>query len=202
MEKPKSLQSLFKEKIFRIPDYQRGYSWPPEQLKAFWEDLLSLPERRSHYTGVLTLKQVSGASIAPSDNEFWLLDDHSYHLYHVVDGQQRLTTFVVFIQCFADFLTALPGNEGRPPKDIEVNGTLALQDLQDSYLYKVNPRGLFRTYKFGYTQDDPSDKYMRFRILKEQGAGQIQETFYTLNLDNAARYFAGQLSELHEREGP
>jgi uncharacterized protein with ParB-like and HNH nuclease domain len=51
MERPKSLQSLFKEKIFRIPDYQRGYSWQPEQLKAFWEDLLSLPERRSHYTG-------------------------------------------------------------------------------------------------------------------------------------------------------
>lgn len=31
MEKPISLERLFKEKIFRIPDYQRGYAWqsPP-----------------------------------------------------------------------------------------------------------------------------------------------------------------------------
>ena len=54
MEEPKSLDSLFKEKIFRIPDYQRGYAWQREQLKDFWEDLVNLPEGRFHYTGVLT----------------------------------------------------------------------------------------------------------------------------------------------------
>ena len=37
MEDPKSLDSLFKEKIFRIPDYQRGYAWKEKQLKDFWE---------------------------------------------------------------------------------------------------------------------------------------------------------------------
>ena len=42
MEEPKSLDSLFKEKIFRIPDYQRGYAWQREQLKDFWEDLINL----------------------------------------------------------------------------------------------------------------------------------------------------------------
>jgi hypothetical protein len=201
MEKPKSLQSLFKEKIFRIPDYQRGYSWQLEQFKAFWEDLIALPQGRSHYTGVLTLKQVADESFGPSDNEFWLLDDHSYHLYHVVDGQQRLTTFIIFIQCFAQFFQALPENEEKGPKHVEISGTLSLQDLQESYLFKINPKGAFRTYKFGYTQDNPSYEFMRFRILKEAGAGQIQETFYTLNLDNATRFFTGQLAELHEREG-
>ena len=50
MEEPKSLDSLFKEKIFRIPDYQRGYAWQHEQLKDFWEDLV---DDLSHYTGVL-----------------------------------------------------------------------------------------------------------------------------------------------------
>ncbi len=60
MEEPKPLDSLFKEKIFRIPDYQRGYAWRQEQLKDFWEDLINLPgnqSKRSHYTGVLTLKE-------------------------------------------------------------------------------------------------------------------------------------------------
>lgn len=37
MEDPKSLDSLFKEKIFRIPDYQRGYAWKEKQLKDFWD---------------------------------------------------------------------------------------------------------------------------------------------------------------------
>jgi hypothetical protein len=27
MNEPKSLDSLFKEKLFRIPAYQRGYAW-------------------------------------------------------------------------------------------------------------------------------------------------------------------------------
>jgi len=85
MEEPKSLDSLFKEKIFRIPDYQRGYDWQREQLKDFWEDLINLSGDRSHYTGVLTLKQIPVRDIAKSAKEFWLVDDHSYRVHHIVD---------------------------------------------------------------------------------------------------------------------
>jgi len=104
MDEPKSLDSLFKEKIFRIPDYQRGYAWRREQLKDFWEDLINLSDDRSHYTGVLTLKQISPNEIGESEKEFWLVDDHSYRVYHIVDGQQRLTTFILFLQAFVDFI--------------------------------------------------------------------------------------------------
>ena len=62
--------SLFKEKIFRIPDYQRGYAWQKSQLKDFWEDLINLSGNRSHYTGVLTLKEVRSNDIGDSDNEY------------------------------------------------------------------------------------------------------------------------------------
>ncbi len=113
MDEPISLDSLFKGKIFRIPDYQRGYAWQREQLKAFWEDLLNLSSGRSHYTGVLTLKEIPARDIANSDKEFWLVDDHSYHVYHVVDGQQRLTTFIIFLQALVDFFKALPREQGQ-----------------------------------------------------------------------------------------
>ncbi len=33
-----SLSTLFHKKLFRIPDYQRGYAWKQEQLADFWED--------------------------------------------------------------------------------------------------------------------------------------------------------------------
>ena len=202
MDEPKSLDSVFKEKIFRIPDYQRGYAWQPEQLKDFWEDLVNLSGNRSHYTGVLTLKQIPSQYIAESDKEFWLVDDHSYLVYNIVDGQQRLTTFIIFLQAFVDLIKTLPGNKGKSDESIYITENLNIETLQSRYLFKVKPTGdKFRTYKFGYTKDNPSYDYLRFRILGEEGGGSVQETFYTLNLSNAKRYFTEQLCELYRCAG-
>jgi uncharacterized protein with ParB-like and HNH nuclease domain len=202
MEEPKSLDSLFKEKIFRIPDYQRGYAWQREQLKAFWEDLINLSEGRSHYTGVLTLKLISPEEIAASDKEYWLVEDYSYKLYNIVDGQQRLTTFIIFVQSFVDLLKTLPQNQGKPDDSIYISDTLNVAAVQSKYLFKNKPTGdQFRTYKFGYTVDNPSYQYLRYKILNEPGSGLIQETFYTLNLSNAKDYFSQQLQELYTQAG-
>jgi uncharacterized protein with ParB-like and HNH nuclease domain len=202
MEEPKSLDSLFKDKIFRVPDYQRGYAWQREQLKDFWEDLINLSDKRSHYTGVLTLKQIPSNEIASRDKEYWLVEDHSYQVYHIVDGQQRLTTFVIFLQAFVNFVKALAENQDRADTDIYISDSLNVAELQDRYLFKVKPTGdRFRTYKFGYTRDNPSYNYLRFEILGEAGGGLVEETFYTLNLSNALRYFTEQFRELHEQAG-
>ena len=40
--KLQSLTEIFNEKFFRIPDFQRGYSWQEPQLKDFWDDLINL----------------------------------------------------------------------------------------------------------------------------------------------------------------
>lgn len=139
MDEPKSLDSLFKQKIFRIPDYQRGYAWQHEQIKDFWEDLINLSESRSHYTGVLTLKQIP--TIATSDKEYWLVEDHSYQVYHVVDGQQRLTTFIIFLQAFVDFLKMLPDSKDKPDADIYLTENLNVTAVQATYLFKIKPTG-------------------------------------------------------------
>jgi len=198
MEEPKSLDSLFTEKLFRIPDYQRGYAWQREQLKDFWEDLVNLSDNRSHYTGVLTLKQL--LSVGESEKEYWLVEDYSYKLYHIVDGQQRLTTFVIFLQAFVEFVKALAENQGKVDNEIYITESLSIAAVREKYLFKIKPTGdQFRTYKFGYTVDNPSYEYLRYRILGEEGGGSVQETFYTLNLNNAKRYFAEQLTELHKQ---
>ncbi len=202
MEEPKSLESLFKEKIFRIPDYQRGYAWQREQLKDFWEDLINLSDNRSHYTGVLTLKEISAKDIDESDKEYWLVEDHSYKIYHIVDGQQRLTTFILFLQAFVDSIRALPENQGKADEEIYITESLNVAVVQSKYLFKVKPTGdQFRTYKFGYTVDNPSYNFLRYKILNEIGSGSVQDTFYTLNLINAKHYFTEQFSELHEQAG-
>lgn len=202
MEAPKSLDSLFKEKLFRIPDYQRGYAWQREQLKDFWEDLLNLSDTRSHYTGVLTLKEIPADEIAETEKEYWLVEDHSYHLYHIVDGQQRLTTFIIFLQAFVDFVKSLPDNQGKTDDDIYITESLSVTAVIHKYLYKTKPTGdQFRTYKFGYTEDNPSYTYLRYRILNEDAAGRVQETFYTLNLSYAKHYFLEQLGALYGEAG-
>ena len=202
MDEPKSLDSLFKEKIFRIPDYQRGYAWQKSQLKDFWEDLINLSGDRLHYTGVLTLKEVSSKEVAETDNEFWLVDDHSYRIYHIVDGQQRLTTFVVFLQAFIDFVKELDGNADKADQEIYITDSLSLKAVVSKYLFKTKPTGdQYRTYKLGYTVDNPSYEYLRYKIFNEDGSPSIEETFYTLNLRNAKLYFYEQLRELHADAG-
>jgi uncharacterized protein with ParB-like and HNH nuclease domain len=202
MEEPKSLDSLFKEKIFRIPDYQRGYAWGPDQLKAFWEDLVNLPRGRSHYMDVLTLNEVPSDGIRESDKEYWLVDDYSYKVYHIVDGQQRLTTFIIFLQAFVELFRSMPENAGKSDEFIYVTDTLNVSTVQSKYLFRNKPTGdQFRTYMFGYAEDNPSYEYLRYKILCEPGPGSLHETFYTLNLNNAKVYFSKQLEDLYHQDG-
>ena len=200
--KPVSLDELFNNKIFRIPDYQRGYAWKTEQLRQFWDDLVNLGEGRSHYTGLITMRKI------PADNfsdryqeEHWLVDEHSHRAYHIVDGQQRLTTCIVFLQAFVELMRSLTGNEGKCDSKIFVSDTLTVHDTIEKYIYRQHPKGIFRTYKFGYDTDNPSYQFFRHKIIGEPASGTVNETFYTLNLTRAKEYFTRHLRELHESDG-
>ena len=113
MNELESLKNIFKDRIFKIPDYQRGYAWTTRQLKDFWEDVVSLPPDRFHYTGVLSLKKVDRNIWSNWNDERWLLEDKGYKPFHVVDGQQRLTTFVIFIQAIY-FIALIPALQKLP----------------------------------------------------------------------------------------
>lgn len=199
MNSPVGLESLFKEKIFRIPDYQRGYAWQKAQYKDFWEDLVNLQKERSHYAGVITLKEIPPDEIKDDSKEYWLVEDHSYKVFHIVDGQQRLTTCIIFLQSLIEFVRSL--HTHKTDDEIYLTDSLTLQSVINKFIYKQKPSGdQFLTYKFGYTSDNPSYEYMRYRIFGEENAGAIEETFYTLNLKNAKSYFIGQLEALYKEE--
>ena len=93
MNNTKSLQELFSDRIFRVPDYQRGYAWGEQQVREFLDDLelLSPNSERRHYTGTIVLHQPK-AVIKKFDKE-----GTSYAEWHIVDGQQRLTTIVLLL---------------------------------------------------------------------------------------------------------
>ena len=196
-----SLKSIFKDRIFKIPDYQRGYAWTTKQLKDFWEDLINLPLERFHYTGLLSLKKVEKNVWQKWNDELWLIEDRGVRPFHVVDGQQRLTTFVIFIQAISELLKSLPDNIGKKEEDIYL-GSFSLKAIKEEYLVvEKPPQFIISTYKFGYEVDNPSFKFLRHRILAEPNSGTIQETFYTLNLENAKNFFKENLESFYNKYG-
>ena len=126
-----SLQQLFVDRIFQVPDYQRGFAWEKRQLNELLEDLETLPSGRDHYTGTLVLHRV--------DSDHQIVDDAgtAYSLYEVVDGQQRLTTLVILLDRVSSelkrFPTAAPLAEGTRRTYI------AAQDPNGTPLYKLTP---------------------------------------------------------------
>ena len=185
-----NLQQRFNECLFRIPDYQRGYSWENEQLEEFWSDLTSLLAGQDHYTGMLSLKKVSDKEIKSKvekwNDEIWLVNS-GYSIFEVVDGQQRLTTIIILIN---EILSICRENDIYSLNDISID------ELVEKYLYKTKSTGVFRTYKFGYEVDNPSDKYFRKEILGDSNVGTASETFYTLNLLKAKKFFNKKLNEI------
>lgn len=58
-------------KIYRVPLFQRDYSWKKEHWEDLWQDILSLHQNpaSSHYMGALVLQGTSS-----SDKEFQIID--------------------------------------------------------------------------------------------------------------------------------
>lgn len=68
--------------MYRIPPYQREYSWKKEQWEDLFEDLIEADG--SHFLGtIITLDQTKDALES--------------NILHVVDGQQRLTTLTLLL---------------------------------------------------------------------------------------------------------
>ena len=81
-----SLPQIFDDRMFRVPDYQRGFSWTDDQVKDLLKDLEHMRDGQDsearHYTGTLVVIRGSES-----------------RRYDIVDGQQRLTTLIILMSC-------------------------------------------------------------------------------------------------------
>ena len=74
------------EKKFRIPLYQRPYTWKKEQVKQLLEDLFNAKDSKApYYIGIL--------SVVKSED----------HVYDLIDGQQRITTLMIIGKAAENF---------------------------------------------------------------------------------------------------
>lgn len=195
-----SLAILFQNRLFRIPDYQRGYAWKHDQLVDFWEDIINLHEGRDHYTGLLSLKAVGRDHENLWKKDLWLLNI-GYKPFHIVDGQQRLTTFSILLYEIVVFITNLPENKNKSDDEILL-GDEVLKDIKARYiLRKRPPLNLVTSYLFGYETDNPSSDYLIHKIFEEPFGDSVIETYYTKNLKYAKSFFTDNILALYEKEG-
>jgi uncharacterized protein with ParB-like and HNH nuclease domain len=183
----KSLSKIFSETIFRIPDYQRGYSWEEKHLKDFWNDIEQLQENKSHYTGVLTLEPVSPENFNLWEDDLWIIKGRKFTPVYVVDGQQRLTTAIILIKCIFE----------KIPDEGQINFTSKV-DVRKKYIFETKDSGISRSYIFGYEKDNPSYEFLKTVVLAEKSTNHHlpEETIYTKNLEFAKKFFTSKLSNL------
>lgn len=182
--KLQSISEIFKGRLLRIPDYQRGYAWLEHQLEDFWEDLVHLDPNRVHYTGVITLEPVNRNYWSHWENDLWVIDGVGYIPYYVVDGQQRLTTSMILIQAI---LEAVPDN-------VQLNYQ-SKENIRKQYILFKADDGQRQSFVFGYEKDNPSDEYLKTKIFEEHShSNEYKETLYTQNLLNAKNYFKEKLT--------
>lgn len=183
-----SLSEIFNNKIFRIPDFQRGYSWEERQLEDFWEDIQNLSPNKIHYIGLLTVEPIKKDEIINVEkwkDDLWLLKK-GMSAYYVIDGQQRLTTLIILLH---EILRTFKDDEG-------INFGQKSEWI-DRFLYRSYNQ-IYKSFVFGYEKDNPSDEYFKTKILEQDSsaADKYPETLYTANLMFAKEYFAKKLKDL------
>ncbi|MCO5110789.1 MAG: DUF262 domain-containing HNH endonuclease family protein [Burkholderiaceae bacterium] len=185
-----TVSKIFHEAIFRIPDYQRGYSWEEPHLKDFWADLEQLDSKKSHYTGVLTLEEVPESAWSRWEDDVWIIRSKKYHPYYVVDGQQRLTTISILLQCLLEKTEAE-----------ELNYT-PIEIHRRKYIFETRSDSLARAYIFGYEKDNPSREFLKQEIFSDTSNGHStgEATIYTRNLRNAKKFFLEKIAKLSHIE--
>jgi len=133
-----TLTDLLINRLFRIPQYQRSYSWGSKQREDMFEDIRGLrsrPEQRHFMATVVGLNR--GRKTIVTDE---------YSVIEVVDGQQRLTTLILLLKAIQ---LALKEKEAPHVKlAVELQDILIKQDELSIILLQMNhdPNGFFAEY--------------------------------------------------------
>lgn len=187
-----SLESVFENTIFRIPDYQRGYSWTEKELNDLWTDLTNthIGKNAFHFTGILTVSEFDNSDFKSIEKEGFtvvdniiLINNIEYKSYNLVDGQQRLTTILILLSRLVNKLK----NEA--------------EKLQYSRKYFFSNQDRKNLYLFGYHVDVPSRNFLIHDIFEDSSYEEEKtETLYTHNLLFAKKFFEGRVKDLSDNE--
>ena len=134
------LNDLFKRFWFNIPEYQRHYVWQDDQINDLLDDLTfaynNHPENE-YFLGSLVLHKK---------------EEKGYEEFDVLDGQQRLTTIILFLAIFRDITS-----------DKVLEKTCKKYIFQEENKYDNIPEKIKLSYKIRGNVDEFIDKYIKIK---------------------------------------
>ncbi len=120
---------LLHGRLFRIPQYQRAYSWQSKHRVDLFNDMLGTwdaAKDRSHFMAtVVGLRREKRAIIT---DELQVIE--------IVDGQQRITTLIILLKAIAKTLDRSQPDEGKTGR--ELDETLVKPDKASLLLLQTN----------------------------------------------------------------
>jgi len=122
-----TLDQLLYGRLFRIPQYQRTYSWHKKQRQDLFEDIRRAAEKeRSHFM----------ATIVGLRRERRTIMTKEHQVVEIVDGQQRITTLILLLKTIAK---AIDRSEPSGKKiGQELDETLVKPDKTSLLLLQTN----------------------------------------------------------------
>ncbi|MBR4785048.1 MAG: DUF262 domain-containing protein [Fibrobacter sp.] len=102
-----NLPKLFASTFYAIPDYQRDYEWTNVQNMTLLDDVFSLfdASEGNHFFGAIVTipyEESNGTNKSINFSDYNITDIKN--IKHVVDGQQRLTSFSILAKAICDLI--------------------------------------------------------------------------------------------------
>ena len=122
-------------KMYKVPDFQRDYSWKQEQWEDLWEDILEVIQEKSvHYMGAVVFQNTS-----------------TQKEYLVIDGQQRLATLsLLTIACIRVLQESItPSNNAQNEANLE-----RIEIFRRKFLGEKNPVSLHHSSKLKLNENN------------------------------------------------
>lgn len=94
------ITKIFSEDYYAIPDYQRDYEWTDAQNATLIDDIFALmgeDNNSNHFFGALVTIPYEEGNGTTKTIEFDEYGIENSSIKHVVDGQQRLTSFSILV---------------------------------------------------------------------------------------------------------
>ena len=127
-----TLDEFIQGHLFRIPQYQRTYSWGKKQRQEMFGDIQRTYDQgqdRSHFM----------ATVVGLQREVRNIMTKEHHIVEIVDGQQRITTLILLLKAIANALDSSDDMERKIGQ--ELNSLLVKDDEATLLLLQTNHDG-------------------------------------------------------------
>ncbi|XGV86987.1 MAG: DUF262 domain-containing protein [Limnothrix sp. BL-A-16] len=163
-------------KIYRVPIFQRDYSWTEENWEDLWQDILGLYDdpSASHYMGAIVLQTSS-----TSDQEFT-----------IIDGQQRIATISIIVIAVIEKIQVLVKQNQQAIANHERQ-----EILRQTYLGNRDPISLHYSSKL-FLNENNNDFYQSNLINLREPWNLRSVSQSNQLLWKAFQYFSSQLTQL------